>query len=76
MSLTTADGIRKVANAYINGFRPELGVNNAIALESALESLSELADEMALLGVRRQLRHRIYDVQQGKRPALLLRKEK
>ncbi|MGV2702276.1 UNVERIFIED_CONTAM: hypothetical protein MT382_00530 [Aeromonas salmonicida] len=72
MSNSTAEqAIRKVANSLINTHRPQLGACHSVAVESSLEALAELADELSLLDIYAELTKRLEILRGGQRPPVL-----
>lgn len=72
MSNSTAEqAIRKVANSLINTHRPQLGACHSVAVESSLEALAELADELGLLDIYAELTKRLEILRGGQRPPVL-----
>ncbi|WP_339023404.1 hypothetical protein [Aeromonas salmonicida] len=72
MSNSTAEqAIRKVANSLINTHRPQLGACHSVAIESSLEALAELADELSLLEIYADLTKRLEILRGGQRPHII-----
>lgn len=70
-NITASLAIRKVANNLINAHRPELGARHSVTVESSLETLAELADELGLLETHDELTHRLTILRTGRRPAVM-----
>ncbi|WHF36829.1 hypothetical protein [Aeromonas salmonicida] len=68
---TAEQAIRKVANSLINTHRPQLGACHSVAVESSLEALAELADELGLLDIYAELTKRLEILRGGLRPPVL-----
>ena len=69
---TAEQAIRKVANSLINTHRPQLGACHSVAVESSLEALAELADELSLLDIYAELTKRLEILRGGQRPPVLV----
>ncbi|RSM31235.1 hypothetical protein [Aeromonas salmonicida] len=69
---TAEQAIRKVANSLINTHRPQLGACHSVAVESSLEALAELADELGLLDIYAELTKRLEILRGGQRPPVLV----
>lgn len=64
--------IRKIANNLINGHRPMLGAQHSVTVESSLEALAELADELDLFELHTELNTRLTILRTGRRPPVLI----
>ncbi|MBZ6064673.1 hypothetical protein LA374_00375 [Aeromonas schubertii] len=71
-NLTASLAIRKIANNLINAHRPELGARHSVTVESSLETLAELADELGLIDTYAELAQRLTILRTGRRPAVLV----
>ena len=69
---TAEQAIRKVANSLINTHRPQLGACHSVAVESSLEALAELADELGLLDIYAELTKRLEILRGVQRPPVLV----
>ncbi|MFK0666604.1 hypothetical protein [Aeromonas salmonicida] len=69
---TAEQAIRKVANSLINTHRPQLGACHSVAVESSLEALAELADELSMLDIYAELTKRLEILRGGQRPPVLV----
>lgn len=66
-NITSERAIRKLANSIITGHRPTLGYQHSVTVESSLEALAELADELDLFELHHELTTRLTILRTGRR---------
>ena len=74
MSLTAGEMLRQEANRQIKQFS-QVDRKSKVAIRAVFEALINIADDMALFGVRQQLQGRLVHIQEGKTPAYITGKE-